>query len=103
MQLKKRNIGTAAIIFGSLAGILASSVPWEELSGPAGKLAFLTIRILTGLGFISLLGFLIWAWKSDREQDRLIDRRTRFQARLEPENQTASKTASNALERQHRR
>jgi hypothetical protein len=103
MRGKTRNIGIAAIICGTVAGTWASRVRWEELPGPAGEFAFWTTRILAVLGGLYLLGLLIWAWKSNREQNRLIDRRARFQARLTPETQAAFKSeGADPSERLHR-
>ncbi|RYE63247.1 MAG: hypothetical protein EOO83_04070 [Oxalobacteraceae bacterium] len=88
MQGKKSSVGKAAIIVGALAGIIASLISWEELPAPAGEFAFWATKIFAGLGGVYLLGLLIWSWKSNREMNRLIDQRARFQSRMTPENQT---------------
>ncbi|WP_137136849.1 hypothetical protein [Rhizobium sp. FKY42] len=83
MRDKRGRIGIAAVILGTLAGILAYHISWEELPSPYGAVGFWASRLFAGVGGLLLLALMIWAWKADREQVRLIDERAQFKARLE--------------------
>lgn len=92
MRFTTRQLTTASIVFGGGLGTLASLHHGEALSDLIDPVAFFWI---TRTGAMLMVLLLVWVWRSNRKQDRRVERLTQFHASIEPKKRVEFQAPSN--------